>query len=274
MIRNTILACGMVFLVAPALVAPASAHDFWLEAKASPANPADCFNLHVQIGHGEDKQDWPLIPTRVSAFRHVGTGGKLTDIQSYIHLARGTGSVSVCLPDAKDGIFVIESFRAFSQLEAEPFQDYISEEGVVPILIHREQYGLGDQPGREVYSRISKAVATGAASTLASAEPLGLLLEITPLIPPATLQPGTPLPLRVTYRGQPIANATIHVSALDPQIDAPAPLVTGADGVAIFESEDAAHWLFHTVWSEPSEALLMEADYATVFSSLTLRTGS
>ncbi|MEL6955154.1 MAG: DUF4198 domain-containing protein [Pseudomonadota bacterium] len=251
----------------------ASAHDFWLRADPAPDEGPGCYEVRTEIGHGAERQAWPLVSTRLSALRHFAKDGTITDLQPEIGAGRDEGLVSVCMDGAEDGIFAIEGFRSFSELEAERFQSYITNEGIRPLIVHRQVNGLTDTPGRELYSRASKAMPAGAASDAVSTRALGLILEITPLLPPGQLQAGETLPLKVTYRGEPVANAMIHVTALNaPDLEVE-PLLTGPDGVTDFLVAAPAHWMFHTVWGEASSSLIMDADYATVFSSLTVRIG-
>jgi len=249
------------------------AHDFWMRANPIEGEGAGCFDVRTEIGHGADRQAWPLVSTRLSALRHFADDGRITDLQPEIGEGREQGRLSVCLEGAENGIFAIEGFRSYSELEAGAFQSYIEAAGLTPLIAHREANDLTSTPGRELYSRAGKAIPRGAAAGAASTRALGLLLEITPLIAPGTLQPGEALPLRVTYRGEPVRGAMIYVSALDaPDLEV-APLKTGPDGVANFDVATSAHWMFHTIWGEASASLISDADYATVFSSMTVRTG-
>ena len=66
--------------------------------------------------------------------------------------------------------------------------------------------------------------------------------------------------------------ATIHVTKLD-EPDFSTTLLTGSGGIAEMPELLSGRWLFHTVWSSRAQGLLNDADYITVFSSLTFDIG-
>ena len=72
---------------------------------------------------------------------------------------------------------------------------------------------------------------------------------------------------------QPFENghgATVHVTQLD-QPDVAMQVRTNAVGLAKIDELPGGSWLLHSVWGEPARGLLNEADYISVFSSLTFK---
>lgn len=255
-------------LAAAGLAHTAHAHDFWLETDASMQGEERCVTLHTQIGHGSDRQAWPMVPTRLlSLGRHDASGS--TGLLHVVGEDGLDGEVTSCGIGSGTQLYVIQGFRAFSTLEAERFNDYIAEEGIRPLMAHRVSNGLMEEEGRELYSRIGKSVLPGDDDGAFVTRPLGLLLEITPLIAPSQLAAGDTLQVEVGYRGAPAAGAMIHVSALDDETLEAGPLTTDAEGRASLEIPAAGQWMLHVVWGEAADGLMMDADYATVFSSLT-----
>ena len=74
------------------------------------------------------------------------------------------------------------------------------------------------------------------------------------------------------FHGAAVPSATLHVTALEGDGE-DFTVTTGPDGTAdLGENLAEGRWLVHTVWSEPAPNLLEDADYQTVFSSLTFET--
>lgn len=262
---NKFLLAGLGSLT---IAASASAHDFWVEVDRVEDGGEQCVNLTTQVGHGADRSAWPMHAPRIlSLHRHDGEGSE--SLLDLIGEDSADGEVSACNIGEGTQLFVVQSFRAFIELEAERFNSYIEEEGVRPLIRHRLENGLQDEPGVELYSRIGKSVLTGADDGAFVTEPLGLLLEVTPMRAPQDLAPGETLEVSVMYRERPAAGATIHITALHDDTVEAGPLAVDEEGRAQFEIPEAGRWMLHVVWGEAGENLIADADYATVFSSLT-----
>lgn len=248
----------------------ANAHDFWIETVEPDTVSEETVSVIAKTGHGIDQSNWPLVPHRITSLKSIGPGG-VKDHQSAITGAVRTGTFEFTDLDEGPHILAIESGNSYSELPAERFAAYIEEEGILPIKYDRELSGLTDNPGKELYSRRGKTLVQRGANSAATShitQPIGMTLEITPLQNPFSISDGSPFQVQVHYRGTPIDGATIHVTKLDDP-DVTATLATRSDGVAELSKISSGRWLFHTVWSSPAKGLLNDADYITVFSSLT-----
>lgn len=251
---------------------PANAHDFWIEPDEYEASESQIILLRPMIGHGATSSPWPLATTRIVGLRSLSEDG-LRDQQAAIPSVAPQGSIPLDLKPIGRHVVFLESANSYSELSAEKFNAYVEEEGIISIQEHRQKHGLEQEPGKELYSRRGKTIISVGRSEGSSefvTKPIGLTLEVTPMSDPFDLDPGEPLQLGVTYRGEPLADATVHVT----QLSSPnftQMLRTNASGQASMDAIQKGTWLFHTVWSEPAEGLLQDADYLTVFSSLTLQ---
>lgn len=261
---------GVLFIsVGCFVIGPAQAHDFWIQPDRHVTESGETITLSAKVGHGEDQSAWPLQRSRVTSFRSIGPNGTQNHLANVPHVATDGRAATGPLSDGVH-VIVLESNNSFSQLPAEKFASYVEEEGILPIASHRRSTNRQTQPGTELYSRRGKTlVQVGAPSGESDhlLKPVGATLEITPLQNPFGLATGSPFSVRVDYYGQPLKDATIHVTQLN-QTDTTFTLKTGEQGVATAPSLPSGQWMFHTVWSEPASGLLKEADYLTVFSSL------
>lgn len=252
----------------------AHAHDFWIEADTTETAPGASVSVFAKTGHGVDQSNWPIVPHRITSLRSIGPEG-VKDHQSAIASAVQTGVFEFSELSEGAHILAIESGNSFSELPAETFDSYVEEEGVLPIARDRETLNRANRPGKELYSRRGKTLVQVGSNTDAAphlTKPIGMTLEITPLQNPFSLSSGASVHVQVRYRGQPINGATLHVTKLD-EPDFTTTLRTSSNGIAEMPSISDGRWLFHTVWSSSAAGLLGDADYITVFSSITFDIG-
>ncbi len=255
----------------------ASAHDFWLEPEQFLTVEAGRLEVTAKVGHADDVGEWPADPARVLALRLVSENG-IKDVQSELANRRSQGRFGFSLPQPGVHVLTLESTGAISDLPAGQFNAYVEEEGLTPVAEHRSAEGLMQANGREVYSRRAKAIVVagpldGGACNTQVLTPIGLTLEITPLVLPACLEPGASLPIEVRYRGVPLAGATLHLVRLGADAGDMGQWVTGAQGTASLPYPGAGNWMLQSVWSAPLSGD-PRGDYDTVFSSLSFSVGN
>lgn len=264
----------LTLMIAATGLAPAAlAHDFWIEPAQYHAEPGEEVSTAILTGHGEDTASWPIAPHRIVGLRSLGPDGLVSHATGRASLS---GDTTLSFKSPGQHMVFIETTNSVSRLEAEKFNDYAEEEGILPIISHREMRGQTEDEGSEIYSRRGKALVevgcTGAGDDIWST-PLGLTLEVIPGTNPFDWDDGEPFPVSVYYHGDPVPGATLHVTQLDAP-DTAFSVKTNADGAAELSGLTEGRWLAHTVWSEPVDGLLEEAEFQTVFSSFTFETSS
>lgn len=247
------------------------AHDFWLEPGDFVVEKTGRIEVTAKVGHGDEFGEWPADPARVIALRLVSDSG-ITDLQSELVDRRSHGRFAIMVPEPGVHVLTLESTGAVSELAAEAFNAYVAEEGLTTIADHRASEGLTQADGREVYSRRAKAIIVsgpldGAACDTKVLSPIGMTLEIIPLVLPACLEPGAGLPVEVRYRGQPLAGATLHFVKLGEEGGDIGQWVTGEQGRVSLPYPGPGNWMLQSVWSSPLTGD-PRGDYDTVFSSL------
>jgi len=263
-------------ILVQALVGSASAHDFWLEPDVFEVEKTGRLAVTARVGHADDVAEWPASPARVIALRLVSENG-ITDVQSELADRRSLGRFSISVAHPGVHVLTLESTGAVSELTAREFNTYVKEEGLTPIAEHRAAEGLTQANGREVYSRRAKAIIVSGPLDAAACgtkvlAPIGMTLEIIPLVLPACLEPGANLPVEVRYRGAPLAGATLHLVGLGQGGGDAGHWVTGEDGRVSLPHPGPGKWMLQSVWS----SLLTgdpRGDYDTVFSSLSFSAG-
>lgn len=224
----------------------------------------------VEVGHGPYRQQWGADGGHLLALRDLARNGDI-DLRP---LFKPGGTVPhLTRTFHRLGLHVVSlvSTNAYSDLPSIRFNDYIGVEGLTPAIDARARAGTTNANGRELYSRRAKAlVQVGPASPADDAiatRPLGLTLEIVPLRNPYSLGADHILPVRVLYAGRPLPGALVKLTNLEFD-DKPLRTVrSDAAGRASFEVPQVGSWLVNVIWTQPVTS--PEADYRTVFSSLT-----
>ncbi len=249
----------------------ACAHDFWLDAEKFKMDAPGNVDVAPRVGHTGDVSEWPYERRLVANVMSIGPDGS----KSQLHASDfddGQNTISAQLDTEGVHILVLNSMPSYSILPADKFNDYLEEEGIRPIMIHRSAKRLYDTPGRERYARRSKAlIKVGQASGEQShvTEPVGQSLEIVPLTDPYSANLGDTLPVQVLFFGEPVTGAKIHISRFHPVHDDLEPVTTNKDGIANIMLSENGEYLLHIAWSSPlPQNADQQADYDTLFAGL------
>ena len=251
------------------LAVPLSAHDFWLQPSRFWTSPGQQVPMKFLVGHGAARQRSNVTKDRYNLFRAVGPRG-MADRKSELTLGQAT---DVALGFTQPGTYVVafSTTNVASDLPALRFNDYATAEGLRLVLEQRAAAGTTTTSGRELYSRRGKALIqvgpAGRRSPPYVTAPIGLGLEIVPLISPYALGNSRLLPVRVLYQGRPLAGATVKLTNLADDAEPVEKYVTNGNGEASFTARRSGDWQLNVVWSQPLPSNRI-ADFLTTFSSL------
>ncbi len=253
-----------------ALASPAVAHDFWIQPQAYRVEAGAETPMTLQVGHGPLRQRSQIPGRRIVRFAAVDPGGRTTDLRGALTLGEMARDGTLIFDGSGAQVVVLETDSAAqSHLPAQRFNDYLAVEGLTPAIAFRARTGRTGADGSEAYGRVSKAivqVGPGGGRQGQVTKPMGLTLEIVPEVSPYALPRPAALPVRVIYRGRPLAGALVKLTDLA-QDEAPVETHrTDAAGRARFAMPKAGTWLLNVIWTRPLEGA--ETDFETTFSSL------
>jgi hypothetical protein len=227
--------------------------------------------MTLQVGHGPYRQRSPIPLARIARFSAISPGGSAVDLRSALRPGGGAADGEIALGAAPGAYVVIleTDNRAQSHLPAIRFNDYLRVEGLTPALEQRARTGRTGADGSEAYSRRAKVlVQVGAGGSQAQVtKPLGLPLEIVAEVSPYAQPRQALLPVRVLYRGRPLAGALVKLTDLAHDAEPVETHRTDTAGRARFTMPSAGQWLLNVIWTEPLGPT-RETDFETVFSSL------
>lgn len=260
----------LVAATAGLAASPLLAHDFWLQPAAFWANAAQRVPIVMLVGHGPARERSAIPRSRITQFRATGPGGTVDRLRD---LSPG-GAADASLTFAAPGAYVVHlaTGNATSDLPAKRFNDYAREEGLTAVLNRRAATGTMNRPGKEFYSRRAKTIIQigrpGSVPQPHVVRPVGLGLEIVPLVNPYASGNDRNLTVRVLYAGDPLPGALVKLTDLGADSEPVEMHRSDASGLATFRARKTGQWQFNVVWSEPL-ARNSRADYLTMFSSLT-----
>ncbi len=98
------------------------------------------------------------------------------------------------------------------ELASDKFLEYIKEEGLTRVIDWRAKHGETLKPWRERYSKFAKSLLTAGAPDDFFRHAVGFPIEIIPEANPYMLRPGTDLPVRVLFHGNPAVGLQLEAA--------------------------------------------------------------
>jgi uncharacterized GH25 family protein len=250
------LALGLTAGLAGA--APAAAHDFWIVPSTFHPVPGGPLAVRLRVGEHLRGDPVPRDLKMIERFALVGPAAERPLMGP--DAAEPAGFAALPGP----GLYqiVYRSRRERVDLPAAKFEDYLALEGLDSISALRRSRGESAKPSTEVFSRCAKSliVAGGAGTGSAGSDagfdrPAGLDLELVPEKNPYQLAPGAELPVRLLYRGKPLAGAMVFALGLRHADKAAPDRIagrTGRDGRVALRLPEGGFWLIETVHMIPA----------------------
>lgn len=248
-----------------------SAHDFWLVPDAFAVTPGGWVEVRGQTSSAFPTSESAVALDRISEARLLSATGSepLTGLSH-----AGTSLRIRHRPSTAGQYLVTMALRPRSLREASAgFRRYMELEGASELAARYAREGLlptTDSITRRYAKYAKTVVEVGQGGSRAFDGVAGHPLEFVPLSDPAALRAGDSLPVRLLYRGQPLAGAHLHAGAAPargsggPGEPAAAQggaapvedlsLVTDASGVARIPVARAGTWNVRTIHILPADA--------------------
>jgi uncharacterized GH25 family protein len=228
------------------------AHDFWLEPTAFLAQPGQIVGVKLRVGQELLGDAVPRDPSLVDRF--VVDGKPV--------IGRDGADPAGYFRAESDGLAVVgyQSHASRVEMQPEKFAQYLKEEGL-------DRIPAPHKPVTDAFARCAKSlVLTGAANPAQSDRALGFTLE---LIAEKNPYASHDLPVRLLYRGKPLANALV-VAFNRRNPDHKQSARTDAQGRVRFQVAESGVWLVKAVHMVPAPAG-SNADWSSYWASLTFQ---
>ena len=255
-------------------VAPAVAHDFWIEPSSFTPAAGAAVSFHLRVGQQWQGDAFPRSNQRIAQFVLAGPEGS-ADIAG-AEAVDPAGLARLAVP----GLYLAgyASNNSPLELEAAKFEAYLRLEGLEWVIAERARRGESAAGSREVYARCAKSLlwvrGTGAAPSLGSGafdRALGFAFELVPEQNPYALAAGGTLPLRLLYKGRPFAGALV-VAMPKAHPEAAVTARSDSQGRVRLELGESGVWLVkavHMARLEGAAAAAEHADWQSLWASLT-----
>ena len=270
--------CLFVLAATVVLTASLAAHEFWVTSMQWQAAPGGRITLLANVGSVFPAADSFTVPERVSAVRLVGPA---TDVAIPPPYRREGDSLAadITAPSGAGtyvGVFAIKPRTA--EKSAAVFEEHLKHQGLSQIAADRRARGEAGKAARERYSRYGKTlISVGSEGDRSAAtRPIGLKIELVPLVDPTSLNAGSRLRLRLLFDGKPLPGAlagAIYAGADVPPDSWLLTAITDARGEVEFSLDHQGPWLIRAVTMQrrENESGPEAADWETYWASLTFR---
>jgi hypothetical protein len=240
----------------------AAAHDLWILPQSFRPAPGAAVRVEVRVGE--------TFPESVNAPRATLTRFALVSAAGSRDIggAKAEGkalAASMTAPAGGTAAVVLEGQPSHIVLTPEQFKDYLLHEGLAHIHAERERTGEAGKPGREDYSRHSKALIRSAAGDGVATRPLGMALELVPASDPYDLAPGASVTFKALFQGRPLADLELRAYTVGGDV---LRVRTAADGTATVRLDRPGPWCVAFIHMERC-AGCAEADWRSYFGTLT-----
>jgi uncharacterized GH25 family protein len=243
---------------------PATAHEFWIELKASRVEPGAPIVADMKVGQNFKGDSYPYLKSRFVSFRSTDRAGS-RDVKG-----DEGDTPAVNIRSATKGLQVISYLATAHRLDFDKWEDFVSYveyEGLGWVAEAHKRRGLPERSFAEEYVRCAKAlVQVGDVSAsdqdVATGMPLELIAGQNPYAAPAPFE----LPVTLLWRGKPIGDIQIRVFQNNGTVTETT-IRTDATGRAVVPLQRGGRFLLNAVHMQeapPDRAAKWESYWASL----------
>ncbi len=251
-------------LAAALCSAGSTAHEFWVEPTAFVVERGGRVGVRLCIGDGYEGWSLARDRQRIGSFVAAGPSGE----QPIVGLD-GSDPAGVARFTAPGGyVIAFRSNRAFTDLPAAEFDEYLKDKGLEKIAEERKKRGTGRRKVREAYSRHAKAlIRVGHSGGSVIDRSMNLRLELVAEHDLLRAPLDEPRYFRLLHDGKPLAGALVLAARPGTAHD-DLRARTDADGRAGFTLPAPGMWRIAAVhmFAAPEN---VSADWESLWASLT-----
>jgi len=200
----------LLTLILSSLLVQATAQEFWMQPEKFLLAFGEKFAVGLKTGENFMGEAWQLTKSQVEnlTIHQIATSNNLKDSiadgekNNITHIVKAAGTYILCL----------ESNNAFSELQADKFNEYLKDNGLDDILDQRTKSNKFSSPGKEYYSVQSKLMFQVADKTDDTYKKvIGFQAEIIPDRNPYTLKIGDQIRFKILFDGKPVFGVRVKV---------------------------------------------------------------
>ncbi len=264
-----------------------SSHDMYFKPGAYFLEPNSAASIELYNGTFERSEN-TIDRNRMIDVSLVGGGKRLAVDSSQWKEVEGVTVLDFIAGDAGTWVAGLSTYPKNIELAANEFNEYLEHDGVLDMLVWREENGELNSDAIEKYSKHVKTIfQVGETLTDDWKTVLGYPIEFIPLENPYDLHSGHAMKVKLLWQGEPLANQLVYVGSeveshdhgdgeahshegteaeADHEHDALQQLRTDAQGVVTFDISHQGVWYLRTIYMALSEeeGLTHESNWATL----------
>jgi uncharacterized GH25 family protein len=259
-----VIAIGALAALAGLHCARAQAHEFWIEPSSFAISHEKPVGVRLCVADGFEGWSLPRDARRIEEFVAAGPAG----IQPIVGLDGSDPAGVARFTAAGLHVVTFRSNRAYTELPAAEFDEYVKEKGLEKIAARPTARRGNRQTVREAYSRHSKAlIRVGDGGTGAPDRRMNLRLEL--VAEPDLFRAASDdlREFRLLHEAKPLAGALVTAARLG-TADQDLKVRTDGDGRAAFRLRTPGMWRIAAVHLLEPPANV-RADWESLWASLT-----
>jgi uncharacterized GH25 family protein len=245
-----------------------AAHDMWIEPTAFTPDAGKVIAVRLRVGQDMLGDPLPRDSGLIDQFVVIDASGRRPVV------GRDRADPAGLLRIEQPGLSIIaySSHPTPIVLEAEKFNQYLTEEGLETVAALRAQRKQTNVPAREAFARCAKSLIVAGTTTAQQQDrAVGFTLELVAERNPYLMRANDDMPVRLLYKGQPLAGAlVVAMNRLSPEAKIKAR--TDATGHVRLRLAQRGMWLIKAVHMVPAPAGL-DAEWASYWASVTFALG-
>jgi uncharacterized GH25 family protein len=239
-------------------------HEFWLEPMKFKIKAGETLTVGYLVGENFTGQAWD-VSKGVEDMRLFENGAML-DIKSNVPTVKG-GKLKITIAKEGTKIITMKSKASFIELDAQKFNDYLTENGLEEIYDCRVKNGQENLGAKESYAQYAKLIVqVGDKLDDTWKKRVGHRLEIMPDQNPGHVKSGDYMGCRVFYEGKPVPHILVKVWGHVGNKIFLQNIYSEDDGSIKFPISASGPWLVSTVKMVKSKK--PEADWESSWASL------
>jgi hypothetical protein len=195
--------CRIFAILSLTVLVPLWAHDLYLMPSVFRTHNGATIVVSLHNGDAFPLSEVAPTPERLQDVRLTGTDSEaaVRDLKIVGNETVGT----VLVPASGSLVLSVRTLPNHIDLPPDKFLSYLKEEGLDDVIAWRARHDETAQPGRERYTKFAKSLIQSDKSDSFFGHVVGFPIEIIPLSDPYAVHAGSRLPVRVLFRGKPIA---------------------------------------------------------------------
>jgi uncharacterized GH25 family protein len=255
-----------IVLLLIVLITLVQAHEFWMQPVKFFLHPGELTAVRFMVGENFMGEPWDLKVHKVEKLNlHNGA-----DVKSLTDSIRIDPKNNLWLSLQDEGTYMLslESNNAFSELDAEKFNDYLKEDGLDDVLDHRKKTNSLNMPAKEFYRRYSKLLLqSGNKRDDTYKKVLGFPIEIIPEMNPYQLKKGDAVKFKILSGGKAAFGVKVRVWNRFQNRTTIQNIYTEKDGVIETRISNPGAWMVSVVKMVPTKEV--GAEWQSYWTSLT-----